>query len=156
MPTTWNTLDFCLVRIESDNGLVGWGEAFGYFCSRSVAAIIERSIAPLLVGKEVGDPRGYSEEIQRKLVLQGRYGITTFALSGVDIGLWDLWAKSQGVSVAMLISENQRQSIPAYIQPEVWLYDQMPTPNRGVIQIPTGPGLGVDPNLDTMNRYLVT
>ena len=25
MPTTWNTLDFCLVRIEADNGLVGWG-----------------------------------------------------------------------------------------------------------------------------------
>lgn len=114
MPTAWNTLDFCLVRIETDNRLVGWGEAFGYFCSRSVAAIIERSIAPLLVGKEVNDPRKHSEEIQRKLVLQGRYGITTFALSGVDIALWDLWAKSQGVSVAALVSDNQRQSVPAY------------------------------------------
>lgn len=114
MPTVWNTLDFCLVRIDTDTGLVGWGEGFGYFCSRSVAAIIERSIAPLLVGNELRNPCDHSEEIQRKLVLQGRYGITTFALSGVDIGLWDLWAKSQDASVAEIVCGEKRESIPAY------------------------------------------
>jgi L-alanine-DL-glutamate epimerase-like enolase superfamily enzyme len=73
MPTTWNTLDFCLVRIETDQGLVGWGEGFGYFCSQSVAAIIQRSIAPLLVGRELENSRVLSEEIQHNLVLQGRW-----------------------------------------------------------------------------------
>lgn len=114
MPTVWNTLDFCLVRIDTDRGLVGWGEGFGYFCSRSVAAMIQRSIEPLLVGNELRDPRDHSEEIQRKLVLQGRYGITTFALSGVDIGLWDLWAKAEGVSIAELVTDRKRTDIPAY------------------------------------------
>jgi L-alanine-DL-glutamate epimerase-like enolase superfamily enzyme len=103
MPTTWNTLDFCLVRIETDTGLVGWGEGFGYFCSRAVAAIIERSIAPLLLGQTLPDPRVFCEQAQRRLVLQGRYGITTFALSGVDIALWDLAGKAQGVSIATLL-----------------------------------------------------
>jgi len=31
-PSAWNKLDFVLVRIETETGLVGWGEAFGYFC----------------------------------------------------------------------------------------------------------------------------
>jgi L-alanine-DL-glutamate epimerase-like enolase superfamily enzyme len=114
MPTTWNTLDFCLVRVETEEGLTGWGEGFGYFCSRAVAAIIERSIAPLLVGRELQDPRPVNEEIQRKLVLQGRYGITTFALSGVDIALWDLWAKGEGVSIAALLGKCDREFVPAY------------------------------------------
>ena len=114
MPTTWNTLDFCLVRIETDRGLIGWGEGFGYFCSQAVAAIIRRSIAPLLAGRELADPRTINEELQRKLVLQGRYGISTFALSGVDIALWDLWAKAEGVSVATLVAGRERTSVAAY------------------------------------------
>jgi L-alanine-DL-glutamate epimerase-like enolase superfamily enzyme len=115
MPTTWNTLDFCLVRIETDKGLVGWGEGFGYFCSRAVAAIIERSIAPLLVGQTLPDPRAFSEQAQRRLVLQGRYGITTFALSGVDIALWDLVGKSQGVPIAKLLDRGiETDRVPAY------------------------------------------
>lgn len=114
MPTTWNSLDFCLVKITADNGLVGWGEGFGYFCSRSVAAIIERSIAPLLIGRELSLPFMFSEEIQRKLVLQGRYGITTFALSGIDLALWDLHAKSEGVCLSELLGGRKRDSVPAY------------------------------------------
>ena len=115
MPTTWNTLDFCLVRIETDAGLVGWGEGFGYYCSRAVAAIMERSIAPLLLGQPLPDPRVFSEQAQRRLVLQGRYGITTFALSGVDIALWDLVAKAQGVSIVKLLERGiKRDRVPAY------------------------------------------
>ena len=36
-PLRWAVLDTVLVRIETDTGLVGWGEAFGYFCHRAVA-----------------------------------------------------------------------------------------------------------------------
>ncbi|MDF1850597.1 MAG: mandelate racemase/muconate lactonizing enzyme family protein [Verrucomicrobiales bacterium] len=114
MPTKWETLDFCLVRIDTDSGLTGWGEAFGYFCSRSVAALIERSLAPLLVGRDVPDPRKFSEEAQRKLVLQGRYGLTIFALSGIDLALWDLRAKAEGVALAELLGGRSRHSVPAY------------------------------------------
>jgi L-alanine-DL-glutamate epimerase-like enolase superfamily enzyme len=114
MPVTWNELDICLTRIETDNGLVGWGEGFGYFCNEAVAAIIERSIAPIIVGKDFTTPELFSEEIQRKMVLQGRYGISTFALSGVDLALWDLAAKIEQVSVAELMGGKIRDKIPAY------------------------------------------
>ncbi len=34
----WTTLDMVLIRVETDSGLVGWGEAFGYNCRRAVQA----------------------------------------------------------------------------------------------------------------------
>jgi L-alanine-DL-glutamate epimerase-like enolase superfamily enzyme len=114
MPTAWTTLDFALVRIETDAGLVGWGEGFGYFCNEAVAAMIRRSIAPILVGRELTDPTSLGEEIQRKMVLQGRYGVSTFALSGVDIALWDLVAKAERVSIAGILGPRVRRQIPAY------------------------------------------
>ena len=114
MPTTWNTLDFCLVRIEADNGLVGWGEGFGYFCNHSVAEMIKRSLAPLLLSKEIPDPQQFNKEAQHKMVLQGRSGVSFYALSGVDIALWDLKAKAEGVSLSQLLGEKCRTSIPAY------------------------------------------
>jgi len=114
MPTAWTELDFALVRIETDAGLVGWGEGFGYFCHEAVAATIERAIKPLLVGRDPADPPALMEEVQRRMVLQGRHGISTFAQSGVDLALWDLKAKAEGVSVARLLGEPHRDSVPAY------------------------------------------
>ncbi len=114
MPTKWDKLDFTLVRIETDSGLIGWGEGFGYSCSKATAAIIERIIAPLLIGCKLTSPPEMCAEIQRKMVLQGRYGISTFALSGVDIALWDLKAKAEGVSIASLLDGVKRKNVPAY------------------------------------------
>lgn len=114
MPTRWDILEFTLVRIETDSDLVGWGEGFGYSCSKATAAIIERNIAPLLIGREITSPAEMCAEIQRKMVLQGRYGISTFALSGVDIALWDIVAKAEGVSIASLLDRVRRTEVPAY------------------------------------------
>ncbi|NTH16591.1 mandelate racemase/muconate lactonizing enzyme family protein [Agrobacterium rhizogenes] len=113
-PQRWNMLDIVLVRIETDTGLVGWGEAFGYFCYRSVALAVREMIAPILIGRALDDPAALNLEVQRKLALFGRYGITIFALSGVDIALWDLKAKAEGRSLAALLSASPRADIEAY------------------------------------------
>ena len=54
------------------------------------------------------------ENIQRNLHLFGRYGITMFAVSGLDIALWDLAARAKGVPLHRLIGERKRAHIPAY------------------------------------------
>jgi L-alanine-DL-glutamate epimerase-like enolase superfamily enzyme len=113
-PSAWTHLDFVLVRIETDTGIVGWGESFGYFCSEAVAAMVDRAMVPLLLGRELVHPAVINDEIQRQSVLPGRYGITIFALSGVDLALWDIFAKSQGVSVASLCGTRVRKSIRTY------------------------------------------
>jgi len=113
-PQRWAALDIALVRIETSEGRIGWGEAFSYFCAEAVKAMMDRSIAPLLIGRLVGDPQALSLELQRRLVLFGRYGITMFALSGVDIALWDLKAKAAGVSLGDLLAPAPRAAVPAY------------------------------------------
>lgn len=113
-PSIWNNLEIVLVKISADNGLTGWGEGFGYFCSTAVASVVAESLAPMLVGREVSNIRDISSELQRRSVLSGRYGISTFALSGVDIALWDLKAKSESVPVYKLFSTRVRDSVTAY------------------------------------------
>src|SRR5439155_7261861 len=115
-PQRWNSLEMVLVRIQTDTGLVGWGEAFGYFCRRAVAAVITDLIAPFLIGRDASDPAALNDEMQRRFVLFGRYGITIFGLSGVDIALWDLKAKAEGVSLAGLLTSGHRlrEQVSAY------------------------------------------
>ncbi|MCX5580063.1 mandelate racemase/muconate lactonizing enzyme family protein [Kaistia terrae] len=113
-PTRWHMLDNVLVRIEDEDGSVGWGEAFGYFCARAVAAAVEDMIAPQVIGREIDDIAAWNRATQQALHLFGRYGITIFALSGVDIALWDLEAKRAGKRLAELISATPPESVTAY------------------------------------------
>ncbi len=114
-PQRWHTLDTVLVKVTADNGLVGWGEAFAYFCHRAVATHIRDLVAPPLIGRDIGDLAALNLEMQQRLSLFGRYGLTIFALSGVDMALWDLKAKAEGVDLATLIAgQRQRESVQAY------------------------------------------
>ena len=91
----FQTLEMVLVRVETDAGLVGWGDAFAYGCQRAVVAAIEDMIAPKVVGADARDIAGLNRQLQRHH-LWGRYGITIFAISGLDIALWDLAGKAAG------------------------------------------------------------
>ena len=113
-PSAWNRLDFVLVRLQTDTGLVGWGEAFSYFCAGAVKAMLDETILPLLIGQDMTDPADMSDRLQRRLCLFGRYGITLFALSGVDIALWEIVAKQQNKPLAALLGGARRDSLPAY------------------------------------------
>jgi L-alanine-DL-glutamate epimerase-like enolase superfamily enzyme len=93
-----------LARIETDDGLVGWGEAISQFRESSVATktIVEDGFAPLLAGE---DPRDV-ERLWHKLVSHvwwyGPEGIAAFAISAVDMALWDLKGKALGLPVCRL------------------------------------------------------
>ena len=113
-PGTWNTLETVLVRIITEDGTEGWGEAFGYFCGAAVKAMLDRSVVPLLIGVEAGDPEAISDLLQRRLALFGRYGITIFALSGVDLALCDLKAQAAGVPLHRLLGTQMRDQVTAY------------------------------------------
>lgn len=110
----WTEFDTLLVRIETDDGVVGWGEAFAYGCASAVGALIRDTVAPLVVGQEIADVTAFALKLQRDLHIWGRYGITIFAISGVDIALWDIAAKQAGKSLAAHLGGRVRDSITAY------------------------------------------
>ena len=114
MPTKWTKLDMAIVRIETTDGVVGWGDGFAYMCRRATVAAIEDMVAPLVVGQEIQDIPEFNRHLQQRLHLHGRYGITTFAISAIDIALWDIAAKQAGVPLAELIGGTKRTSLPAY------------------------------------------
>ncbi len=102
------------MRVDTDNGLTGWGEAFSYSCRRAVAAAVRDMIAPLAVGRDAADIDGLHGEIQRRLHIFGRFGITAFALSGLDIALWDLAGKAAGKPLHALLGGARRERLACY------------------------------------------
>lgn len=110
----WTTNNILLVKVETDTGITGWGEAFCYGCGDAVRAALQSMIAPIVVGRDARDIARLSYELQQMLHLFGRYGITVFALSGLDIALWDIAGKAAGVSLHRLLGGAGQTLLPAY------------------------------------------
>ena len=110
----WSTLDSVLVRVEMDDGTIGWGDAFAYHCREAVHMAVDKMVAPIAIGKDAEDISALMTDLQRRLHLFGRYGITMFALSGLDIALWDAAGKSAGLPLCRLMGGRLRNDIPGY------------------------------------------
>ena len=112
-----SALDMVIVEVSTDAGITGWGDAFSYVCPRTACTAVDEMIAPQARGQDAPDAAGipaFMEQIQRNLHLFGRYGITMFAISGLDIALWDIAAKTKGVPLHRLLGGGKRERIPAY------------------------------------------
>jgi L-alanine-DL-glutamate epimerase-like enolase superfamily enzyme len=112
-----SAVELVLVEVSTDAGITGWGDAFSYVCPRTAFAAIDEMIAPQARGQQVPDADGipvFVDRIQRNLHLFGRYGITMFAISALDIALWDLAAKAKGEPLYRLIGDRKRARVPAY------------------------------------------
>jgi L-alanine-DL-glutamate epimerase-like enolase superfamily enzyme len=114
VPQGWRHFDMVLVRAETGDGVVGWGESFAYSCLPATCAAVSDMVAPLAVGRDVEDIPAFSRDLQQRLHIQGRYGITIFAISGLDIALWDIAAQHAGVSLAEYLGGALRTSLPTY------------------------------------------
>jgi len=110
----WNALSTLLVRVETEAGHVGWGDGFSYNCLRPLKAVVEDMIAPAVIGRDARDIRAISEDLQRGMHLWGRYGITIFGLSGLDIALWDIKGKAAGRPLSALLGGARRTTVPGY------------------------------------------
>ena len=113
-PGRWNALDIVLVRVETEAGLVGWGEGFGYACQNATAQLLRDMVGPWAVGRDSRDPAQVNRDGQLAFHLFGRYGITIFALSALDTALCDIAAKRAGVSLSRLLGGRVRDSVRAY------------------------------------------
>jgi L-alanine-DL-glutamate epimerase-like enolase superfamily enzyme len=107
-------LAMLLVRVRTDEGLEGWGEAFGHAVSPATKVAIDTMIAPLFRDRDPSDIDALMEEAQRKLHIFGRNGPVIYGLSGVDIALWDIAAKAAGLPLYRLLGGDERRDVRAY------------------------------------------
>lgn len=108
----WNKRAICIVEIETDEGITGWGECFGP--AQANAALINELFAPLLKGKNPLQRRVIWEEMYNRTREFGRKGIAITALSGIDIALWDIFGKATGKPIAELLGADLETPITAY------------------------------------------
>jgi L-alanine-DL-glutamate epimerase-like enolase superfamily enzyme len=92
-----------LVRITTDDGLVGWGECFAYGATLAVCNVVDDALAPILVGQDPSQIEALLDRLHRALMIWGRRGLGMMAVSGVDLALWDLAGKARGVPVYQLL-----------------------------------------------------
>jgi D-galactarolactone cycloisomerase len=103
-----------LVKVETDSGIVGWGEAFPHRIWPAVKSLLENLIAPACIG---ADPCEIPT-LMKKLIYHvhgvGRAGPVMYALSGLDIALWDILGKSKDMPIYRLLGGAPCEKLPAY------------------------------------------
>jgi L-alanine-DL-glutamate epimerase-like enolase superfamily enzyme len=108
------TMDALLVRVETDGGVTGWGEAFGFATTPVTLAAIREALAPLAIGRDPADIAALTTDLRRRLQNMMQAGPARFALSGLDIALWDIAGKVAGRPVWALLGGAPRERVPAY------------------------------------------
>jgi D-galactarolactone cycloisomerase len=111
-----------LVEVESDDGLVGTGEAWWGIATgeksdsafRPIQAAIEALFAPRCIGRDAGAIEALWFDLSDWSARYGDGGIATMALSGIDLALWDLLGKRLGVPVVQLLGGLAHQRLPVY------------------------------------------
>jgi D-galactarolactone cycloisomerase len=100
-----------LVEIIGEDGLSGWGEAFG---PPLLTAPIVEFYKPLLVGADALATELHWQNLYNRLRDHGQKGLAVEALSAVDIALWDLKGRHLGLPVHRLMGGPLRSRVQAY------------------------------------------
>jgi L-alanine-DL-glutamate epimerase-like enolase superfamily enzyme len=100
-------------HVARSDGAEGWGFSWTpQIGAEAVHALIEHDIAPAAVGRDA-DPEAAWQPLWQHLHEAGGGGVTTIALAGLDLALWDAAARAQGLSVSALLGR-RRSAVRAY------------------------------------------
>jgi D-galactarolactone cycloisomerase len=106
--------DMVLVKVQAEDGTVGFGEAHHAMAPTAIAEIINHSLAPLVIGMECLDREGAFDRIYRaQIQTHGAGTAVVIGASGIDMALFDLAGKILAQPVYALLG-GSRKSIPAY------------------------------------------
>ncbi|MFC6874381.1 mandelate racemase/muconate lactonizing enzyme family protein [Halobellus marinus] len=101
-----------LVRVETTDGIIGWGEAFGP--PKTNAALLEEVVSDFVIGIDPYDVQSLFERVYGRLYHLGYGGILACVLSAVDIALWDVIGKSVGRPVGEILGARRRDAVTPY------------------------------------------
>lgn len=102
------------VRIETEDGTFGMGEASPMYGGLASLTIIANHIAPDLIGKDPFDHAVLLDTAWHKCVKLGPEGAATAALAALDIAFWDLKGKALGLPVYKLLGGAWRTQMTSY------------------------------------------
>ncbi|ANN70585.1 mandelate racemase/muconate lactonizing enzyme family protein [Bordetella bronchialis] len=101
--------DAVLVRVDTDDGRAGWGEAHHGRCPGAIARLIDTTMRELVLGMDAMDVSGVWARVYKMQI--GSHGMGTaaaLALSGLDLALWDLRCQAAGLPLYALLGGRNR------------------------------------------------
>jgi L-alanine-DL-glutamate epimerase-like enolase superfamily enzyme len=101
-----------VVRVHTDNGIVGLGETVDKIPGAKGA--LHGTIAPLVLGQDPLDIEGVWRFVMDNIMYHGYAGAETRALSAVELALWDIMGKQYGAPLCHLLGGKTRNQIPTY------------------------------------------
>jgi L-alanine-DL-glutamate epimerase-like enolase superfamily enzyme len=108
-------LETCVLRIQADDGTVGWGEGQAPVSPRTVKSIVEDLCTPVLLGADPFDVEYLWYRMYSAMRERGHAtGFYVDALAGVDLALYDLLGRSLGVPAHKLLGGRFRDRVPVY------------------------------------------
>jgi L-alanine-DL-glutamate epimerase-like enolase superfamily enzyme len=106
--------DAVLVKVNTDEGLVGWGEAHHGRAPGAIAKLVDTTLRELVTGMDALDTVGVWDRVYRmQLASHGMGAAAAMALSGLDLALWDIRGKAANLPLYRLAGGASR-AIPAY------------------------------------------
>lgn len=102
----------CVIKIETDEGIHGWGEA--NVPAEAAAVMVNSVFAPLLLAQDPLQTHPLWQKLYVRAKVFGQGGISMGALSAVDIALWDIKAQYLGVPIYHLLGGQFRTHVQAY------------------------------------------
>jgi D-galactarolactone cycloisomerase len=122
---TFTTFYAAIVEVKTDDGLVGIGECIVRRAPEVVTTIVERLLAPLVVGRDPWDVEGLWDEMLALLRRWGHSrGFVVEAMSGIDIALWDILARAAGQPLYKFLAGAGRDTVRCYVS-KVY-FDEIP------------------------------
>ncbi len=114
-PTRPSSTQAVLVKITTDQGLIGWGECHAPSAPRVHQAVLRDQFAPVLIGQDARRVEPLWERLYSTERVRGySTGSYTEALAGVDLALWDILGQYASLPVYQLLGGAYRTRIPVY------------------------------------------
>lgn len=111
-----STRSVVLVRLEASDGTVGWGECISLFheATAAITALIRNGLGNVILDKDPYDIEALWEALREKVWWYGNTGgIAAFAISAIDMALWDLKGKLLKLNLSQLLGGQLRDRLPA-------------------------------------------
>ncbi|MFE1644425.1 mandelate racemase/muconate lactonizing enzyme family protein [Microbacterium sp. P01] len=105
--------DLVLVRVELADGTIGYGEAFHGHAGTAVAEIVNTTMQEVVLGRRANEMLAVREETRDRFLIASGMGGFIFALSGIDIAMWDAYGKSSSRPAWQLLNA-VTPDFPAY------------------------------------------
>lgn len=106
--------DAVLVKVTTDNGLVGWGESHAGRAPGAIAQLVNSTLRSLVVGMSADAVVDVWQRIYKmQLASHGLGAGTAIAMSGIDMALWDIKGKAVGQPLYRLLGGSSK-AVPAY------------------------------------------